>query len=222
MGYGKLIAFEGPDTAGKSSIIEKLKIVLPAVFEKEKFIYTREPGNLISEQNESEEIRNILLNNNKTIKEQSELFAKARYLHTIDIIKKLKEGYNVITDRYILSSLYYQGLILGYEAVFEDNKETIDMLNEEQIKLNTIVFKISESTYNERMSTREQEKDALENVDNKMVLDRIDAYNSASYGDELKHINQNKVYTINANGTDYNRILLDTLDVLNIILKEEK
>lgn len=221
MGYGKLIAFEGPDVAGKSSIIEKLKIVLPAIYNDKKFIYTREPGDLITEDNESEEIRKNLLSNKMSPQEQSKMFAKSRYLHTLNILEKLKEGYNVITDRYLLSSIFYQGNILGYDEVLNHNKDTIDLLNKENIGLNTIVFQITEDTYNQRMSIREEEKDALEDIEKKLILDRIDAFNSVENKSELKHIKNNIVYTVNANGTAFNRILLDTLYHLDVILKEE-
>lgn len=221
MGYGKLIAFEGPDVAGKSTVIKRLKIVLPTIFENEKFLFTREPGNLLSDNNECEKIREDILNNKKNTEEQSKLFAKSRLIHTDDIIKKLKEGYNVITDRYILSSLYYQGLIIGYDKVFNDNKKVIDLLNKEKIKLNNVIFKISTDTYNKRMALRDEAKDAIEDVEKETILNRIEAYNSATSVDELKHINNNKVYIIDSNGVDYDRILIDTLEIINKILKED-
>lgn len=222
MGNGKLIAFEGADCAGKSSIIEKLKIVLPVTYVDKKFLYTREPGNLLSENNECEDIRNELLaNKDLTEREQAELFAKARFLHTKEIIEKLKEGYNVITDRYLLSSLLYQGISLGFEEVYKMNKDSINLLNDNNIKLETIVFKINEETYNERISNRQEEKDALEDVELTKILDRISYYNVTTSNDELKYINNNKISIVDANGTDYGRMLIDTLYHFNRILEEE-
>lgn len=222
MGNGKLIAFEGADCAGKSSIIEKLKIVLPVTYIDKKFLYTREPGNLLSKNNECEDIRNELLaNKDLTEREQAELFAKARFLHTKEIIEKLKEGYNVITDRYLLSSLLYQGISLGFEEVYKMNKDSINLLNDNNIKLETIVFKINEETYNERMSNRQEEKDALEDVELTKILDRISYYNVTTSNDELKYINNNKISIVDANGTDYGRMLIDTLYHFNRILEEE-
>lgn len=222
MGYGKLIAFEGADCAGKSSIIEKLKIVLPVIYNNEKFLYTREPGNLLSEDNECEAIRKeVIFNKELTVKEQAELFAKSRLIHTKDIIDKLKEGYNVITDRYLLSSLIYQGIILGFEEVYDINKDVIKLLNDNDIKLETIVFKINKNTYNERMSNRQEEKDALEDVELSQVLDRIDYYNLTSSRIELNCVKKNDISVVNANGTDYGRMLIDTLYHINRILEEE-
>ena len=103
MKMGKLIVFEGPDTSGKTTTINKLKTALPIIFEKESFIFTREPGNLIANSNNtSEKIRKILLTDSslKPLK-QAELFAIAREYHVKDIIRKLKAGKNVIVDRVI-------------------------------------------------------------------------------------------------------------------------
>lgn len=222
MGYGKLIAFEGADCAGKSSIIEKLKIVLPVIYDNEKFLYTREPGNLLSEDNECEAIRKKVISNKElTVREQAELFAKSRLIHTKDIIDKLKKGYNIITDRYLLSSLIYQGIILGFKEVYDINKDVIKLLNDNDIKLETIVFKINKNTYNERMSNRQEEKDALEDVELSQVLDRIDYYNLTSSRIELNCVKKNDISVVNANGTDYGRMLIDTLNHINRILEEE-
>lgn len=222
MGYGKLIAFEGADCAGKSSIIEKLKIVLPVIYDNEKFLYTREPGNLLSEDNECEAIRKEVISNKElTVREQAELFAKSRLIHTKYIIDKLKEGYNIITDRYLLSSLIYQGIILGFKEVYDINKDVIKLLNDNDIKLETIVFKINKNTYNERMSNRQEEKDALEDVELSQVLDRIDYYNLTSSRIELNCVKKNDISVVNANGTDYGRMLIDTLNHINRILEEE-
>lgn len=223
MGNGILIAFEGADCAGKSSILEKLKIVLPVMYDNKKFLYTREPGNLLNDNNESEAIRKeVLSNSNLTHKEQAQLFAKARFLHTQQIIDKLKEGYIVITDRYLLSSVIYQGLTLGYEEVLNINKDVIELLNENDIALENIVFQITEQTYEERMASRNEEKDTMEDIEKSMILDRIESYNSIEDGSELKCVNRNNTVTINANGSDYDRILLDTLIQIQRILKEEK
>lgn len=218
---GKLIAFEGVDCAGKSSVIKKLKLVLPVIYENEKFLYTREPGNLLSEDNESETIRKeVLSNKSLSVKEQAELFAKARYEHTKQIIEKLKEGYNVITDRYLLSSLIYQGIEIGCEEIYNLNKDTIDLLNENEITLYNLVFRISKKTYDERMNTRNEVKDSIEDVDIDMIKDRIEIFKSISNDDELRNI-KNVIRVIDANGTNYNQILFDTLYYINNFLREE-
>ena len=121
----------------------------------------------------------------------------------------------------MLSSLIYQGIILGFKEVYDINKDVIKLLNDNDIKLETIVFKINKNTYNKRMSNRQEEKDALEDVELSQVLDRIDYYNLTSSRIELNYVKKNDISVVNANGTDYGRMLIDTLNHINRILEEE-
>lgn len=216
-----LIALEGADCAGKSSIIEKLKIVLPIIYPNKKFLFTREPGNLLSENNKSEEIREKLLTNKAlSVKEQAELFAESRKYHTQEIVNKINEGYIIITDRYLLSSLVYQRTDVEIDDLFEMNKESCDLLNNNKIKLENIVFKISKETYDKRMENREEDKDAMEDVALEQVYQRIADFNSMYNGEELKNIDNNRALTIDANGDDYSRIFIDTLYRIDKILND--
>lgn len=84
MKKGRLITLEGPDTAGKTTLVEKLKTALPIIYPDDTFLFTREPGNLLyGEFNKSESIRERLLTDNTlTADEQAKLFAESRYYHT--------------------------------------------------------------------------------------------------------------------------------------------
>lgn len=114
---GKFITLEGPDGSGKSTIIN-----LISDYMREKhidFVVTREPGGTLI----GEEIRDIILDN-KNINMGSEtealLYAAARSQHVHEkIIPALNDGKNVICDRFLLSSLAYQGVgrNLGIEPV---------------------------------------------------------------------------------------------------------
>ncbi len=114
---GKFITLEGPDGSGKSTII---KLISDYMREKGiDFIVTREPGGTLI----GEEIRDIILDN-KNINMGSEtealLYAAARSQHIHEkIIPALNDGKNVICDRFLLSSLAYQGVgrNLGIEPV---------------------------------------------------------------------------------------------------------
>jgi dTMP kinase len=102
------ITFEGQDGSGKSSIIKKLKSFL----EKEgiNFVLTREPGSPYSK--ESKQIRDILLKKENVLPPLTEalLFAADRRMHLNKIIiPALNQNKVVICDRYIDSSLVYQG-----------------------------------------------------------------------------------------------------------------
>lgn len=114
---GKFITLEGPDGSGKSTIID-----LISDYMKKKslnFIVTREPGGTII----GEEIRDIILDNKNTnmgAETEALLYAAARSQHIHEkIIPALEQGSMVISDRFLLSSLAYQGVGrgLGIEEV---------------------------------------------------------------------------------------------------------
>lgn len=222
---GKLIVIEGPDTSGKSTLINKLKIALPNTLISKDFIFTREPGNLLKGENsynKSESIRTRLLTDKTlTSHEQANLFAMARYFHTLDIIKELKEGKNVIVDRYFLSSLFYQGPIIGFTEVININKNIMDTLTENNIDVYNIILSINEETYNERISRRN--KDALEDVSDAIVKDRINYYNNAikiceMYLNNCKAFNTDNMFLIDAT-QNAESVLLETLYCIYKIVK---
>ena len=123
---GKLIAFEGCEGSGKST---QLRLLYEYLKEKKvDFIMTREPGG----SEISEEIRRIILNGKNTAmcdECEALLYAAARVQHLKEkIIPALNEGKLVICDRYIYSSLAYQGYArgLGVEFVEGINSFAID------------------------------------------------------------------------------------------------
>ena len=108
---GLLIALEGPDGCGKTTQIELLKDRL----EKEGFevIVTREPGGTKI----SEKIREILLDNDNNEMGsccEALLYAASRAQLVEEVIKPaLAEGKMIICDRFVHSSLVYQGIGRG-------------------------------------------------------------------------------------------------------------
>lgn len=119
---GYLITFEGPDGAGKTTVINELIKQLPKEIQ-EKTIITREPGG----SKISENIRTIILDPaNKEMDDRTEalLYAAQRSQHVSEIIRPaLETGKIVLSDRFIDSSLAYQGVgrNLGVEAVKQIN-----------------------------------------------------------------------------------------------------
>jgi dTMP kinase len=107
------ISLEGPEGAGKSTILEAL---LPILSEKRDVVATREPGGVRI----SEDIRNIVLNPENTAldaKTEILLFAAARRVHLLGKIKPaLDAGKVVLVDRFIDSSVAYQGYAGGVEV----------------------------------------------------------------------------------------------------------
>ena len=150
----KLITFEGIDGSGKSTQINLLK----TKFDKNNInnIVVREPGGNVV----SEKIRNILLDNRNNINEYTEvlLFMSSRSQLVNEIIKPaLKNNQFVLCDRYIDSTIAYQGYGRGI------NKKNIDILNDFAIqgvlpKL-TLFFDLNINTALNRMSIN---KDRME------------------------------------------------------------
>ncbi len=117
------ITFEGPEGAGKTSVLEILISELKPLLGDE-LITTREPGgNPISEA-----IRAILQpaeDNGMDERTEALLYTAARRQHLVEIIlPALKSGKVVISDRYIDSSLAYQGggRGLGVDNIWQINQ----------------------------------------------------------------------------------------------------
>lgn len=218
MKKGRLITLEGPDTAGKTTLVEKLKTALPIIYPDDTFLFTREPGNLLyGEFNKSESIRERLLTDNTlTADEQAKLFAESRYYHTIEIIKELNKGNHVITDRYLFSSIIYQGLELGFSKILDYNKETLKLLKENNIDINNLVLQISIETYEERMSKKT--KDAMEDVEDRMIRDRILYHNIVKTVNEDLNNHLGTVYTIDANKTPSD-VVIEALNHIHKIIR---
>lgn len=122
----KFISFEGGEGSGKTTIINKLKVDLENL--GLEVIQTREPGG--SEISES--IRQIILNVDNVLMEprtEALLYAASRrqHLHEI-IIPALKADKVVLCDRFIDSSLAYQGYArgLGIDKIYELNRFAIE------------------------------------------------------------------------------------------------
>ncbi|KRM60444.1 thymidylate kinase [Paucilactobacillus vaccinostercus DSM 20634] len=126
---GKFISFEGPDGAGKTSVIKILGDELQAKLGNQLML-TREPGgNSISEA-----IRQIILDPKNTqmdARTEALLYAAARRQHLVEqIIPALDRGQVVLCDRYVDSSIAYQGAgrEIGEREVWNMNQFAIDGL----------------------------------------------------------------------------------------------
>ena len=101
----QFIAFEGGDASGKTTQARRVADNLNAVF-------TREPGGTTI----GESLRAILLDPNEKVALRAEalLMAASRAQLVADVISPaLSEGRHVVTDRFIASSLTYQGYASG-------------------------------------------------------------------------------------------------------------
>lgn len=120
------ITFEGPEGSGKTTILEIVTKQL--VDDGFPILRTREPGGTPI----SEEIREVILNKKNTLldsKAEALLYAASRRQHLVEKIwPALKEGKIVLCDRYLDSSLAYQGVGrgLGIQEVLDINMFATD------------------------------------------------------------------------------------------------
>lgn len=122
MKKGLFITLEGPDGSGKSTVAKLLHEYIDGLGILNAF--TREPGGTAIGEN----IREILLDNDNyemTSRTEALLYAAARAQHAEEKIQPLLDNdYIVLSDRYVLSSLAYQGHSrgLGIETIMEINE----------------------------------------------------------------------------------------------------
>lgn len=117
------ISIEGPEGSGKTTV---LKAVVEQLSKDYDVIATREPGGVKT----AEAIRNILLEGD-TMDARTEalLFAAARREHLVEkVLPALNKGTTVICDRFIDSSLAYQGFAreIGVNAIETINAFAIE------------------------------------------------------------------------------------------------
>ena len=114
MSKGLLISIEGPDGAGKTSVLEALLPRLKEVYPGQ-VITTREPGGVAI----AEQIREVILDVDNTAmdaKTELLLYIAARRQHLVEkVLPELEKGNMVIMDRFIDSSVAYQGAGRGLE-----------------------------------------------------------------------------------------------------------
>lgn len=126
MTKGFFVAFEGPDGSGKTSIINQLKEKLAE--SSIPVAYTREPGGSPI----AEQIRQVLLaveNTAMDYRAEALLLAASRRQHLVEtILPNLDQGKLVVSDRFVMSSLAYQGMArgIGIDKVWQINQFAIE------------------------------------------------------------------------------------------------
>ena len=116
------ISFEGPDGSGKSTVLKQVVAEIGPRL-KTQYLVTREPGG----SKIAEKIRQLILdpvNEEMSAKTEALLYAASRSQHMFEtVIPALKAGKIVFSDRFVDSSLAYQGAgrELGVVAVKQIN-----------------------------------------------------------------------------------------------------
>jgi dTMP kinase len=120
------VSFEGVDGSGKTTQARLLEQHLTGL--GRDVVGTREPGGTEL----GEELRRLVLNGPEMAPwAEAALFAAARAEHAAEVIRPaLARGADVVCDRFVDSSLAYQGIArgLGLEAVLELNLTVLEGL----------------------------------------------------------------------------------------------
>lgn len=129
MTVGWFITLEGGEGAGKTSIIRLIEDFLQQ--KGLDVLITREPGGI----DIAEQIRSVILNTANTAMDgrtEALLYAAARRQHLAEkVIPALEQGKVILSDRYVDSSLVYQGHVrgLGIDEVYSINRfATADLM----------------------------------------------------------------------------------------------
>lgn len=144
------ITFEGGEGTGKTTQINILKKYLED--QGLEVIITREPGGVTSAEN----IRAVIFDNEIDSITETMLYAAARREHYIKKIKPaLDAGKIVICDRFIDSSIVYQGIVrgVGVDLVENINKYAINNVEPDL----TIFFDLDPETGLKRVSLRNEQ-----------------------------------------------------------------
>ncbi len=168
---GKFISFEGGDGSGKSTQIRLLKDYLNSL--GYEVLLSREPGGTKI----GEKIREIILDveNSEMIGEtEALLYAASRAQHVGELIKPaLDEGKFVIVDRYIDSSIVYQG---GARRLGRDEVRSINEFGTKKLLPDLTFYLDLEANVGLGRKKEQAELDRLENEDISFHVSVRDAY----------------------------------------------
>ncbi len=122
---GKLISFEGGEAVGKTTQVQRFCDRLQAEFPDRKIVRLREPGGTPASEHLRKLIKFDLLFAERSLETELFLFLAAR----ADLVPKvvrpaLAEGAFVVSDRFIDSTVVYQGFVSGLPV------DRLQMLND--------------------------------------------------------------------------------------------
>ena len=171
MKRGIFISIEGPDGSGKSTQIENIKKFFAE--RSKETIFTREPGGTAI----GERIREILLDKNCSEMDymtEAMLYAASRAQHVAQVIKPaLTEGKVVVCDRFVDSSIAYQ----GYGRKLGD---AVRIINEYAVggcmPDVTFLLKVDPETGQDRVQTRATSGQAEDRLDAEKVAFHEEVY----------------------------------------------
>ena len=208
---GLFITFEGCEGSGKTTVIEG--VVKHLEDNNIKVIKTREPGGIKI----SEDIRNVILDINNTKMDkitEALLYAASRRQHLVEkVIPYMNEGYVVICDRFLDSSLAYQGHArgIGIDKVYNINLSATDGILPDL----TILVDVRPEVGLNRISSNNREQ-------NRLDLEKLSFHEKVYEGYKIVEERfKDRVKTVNGEQAKED-VLKDAINVINEFLKERK
>lgn len=205
------IVLEGLDGSGKTTQLHNIMNYVKEKYPDKKIMFTREPGGYLNIV--GEKIRDVILNNEMDDYTRALLYAASRYEISKIIKEHIDNGYVVICDRYIYSSLAYQSSDkLSMEEIMQINRYN-DIIKPDHI----LFFRITMDTYRLRKEARSEERelDVIEKKEDDFFLKTI-----TNYGKAL-NCEWSKIIEIDANKS-LEEVTSNTLKIIDDILKEEE
>lgn len=201
MNKGYFIVFEGGEGSGKSTILEMIYNWM--IENNIDCIKTREPGGIKI----AEQIRSVILDKDNTEMDgrcEALLYAAARRQHLVEkVIPALESGKVVLCDRFLDSSLAYQGHArgLGIEEIYNINKFAIG----EYLPDLSLIFDLDPETGLERIN-KNKDREV-----NRLDLEKIDFHNKVREG-----------YNILLGSGNNNRVKIDASQTIDEVFESVK
>ncbi|MEP9853541.1 dTMP kinase [Staphylococcus aureus] len=175
------ITFEGPEGSGKTTVIQQVAKILETDYD---VVLTREPGGVQT----GEQIRELLLEGDD-MDERTEalLFAASRREHLMGkVIPSLDNNKLVLCDRYIDSSLAYQGYArgIGIEEVRSINEFAINGLYPDR----TIYLDVSVEVGRDRILKNQRNQNRLDQEDVKFHEKVVEGYKKIIHNESERFI----------------------------------
>jgi dTMP kinase len=208
MKNGTFITFEGPDGAGKTTIINMVADQLTNV------LVTREPGGI----DIAEQIRRVILAKENTAMDprtEALLYAAARRQHLMEKVKPaLVAGKVVLCDRFVDSSLAYQGYArgLGIDEVWKINQFAIEQMMPEL----TIYFDIEPELGLKRINKNKGREI------NRLDLENLEFHHKVRQGyQQLMERFPTRIVAIDASGS-VDEVFKQTIELVEANLADKK
>jgi len=198
-----IVVFEGLDTSGKSTQINKVKDYLS--YKGFSILTLKDPGST----EVGEKIRSILLdpNNNISSKTETLLFAAARQ-QMIDecILNKDLSDTILLLDRFIDSSIVYQSIARNLDEMYilEINKSALKSVN--------VDLKVYMRLTLEKYIHRQRKiKDRMEQIDNEVIRTMIAKY-------DQMYLDEPNVVTVDATDDIDNNTKLISANIISRLI----